>query len=371
MISILKQIATFTLASVTISLSSCSDGTYDLYVGTFGENIYEVRFDGKTFETLGTMEMEDPSYLAFGEKGELLSPSHKYPGAYFCAFEGGSLTARCDELGEGPAHIWHAEGTPFNIISEYRGGSISVIRCEGMECSRVQFIRYEGSGPDPKRQRSPHVHQAKEIPAAICKAAGIEGRWILACDLGLDCLHVLGFEAEAQQPLTDCPSMKIDCGPASGPRHMEFNPAAQMLYVLTELSNEVIAWKISADAEGRPLFSPVQRFEVPGAGFQGGGDIHLSPDGKFLYSSHRCGNDGIAAFRVLPDGSFSFTEYVNTAEHPRNFCITPDGRYLLAACKNDRCIEVFKRDRSSGRIKADGLRMEFSGDEPVCLLPKD
>ena len=371
MIPNLKQIGLSTLVSIVFTLSACSSGNYGLFVGTFGENIHEVRFDGKSFRTLGTMEMEDPSYLAFGEDGELLSPSHKYPGAYFCAFKDGQLTARCDELGEGPAHIWHAAGTPFNIISEYRGGSISVIRCEGAQCSRVQFIRYEGSGPDPKRQRSPHVHQAKELPAEICKTAGIGGRWILACDLGLDCLHVLGFEPEAAEPLTDCPAMKIDCGPAAGPRHMEFHPASQMLYVLTELSNEVIAWKIGADAEGRPTFNFVQRFNVAQAGFQGSGDIHLSPDGRFLYTSHRCGNDGIAVFSVLTDGSFNFEQYINCADHPRNFCITPDGKYLMAACKNDRCIEVFRRDQGSGRLSGTGIRMDFASDEPVCLLLKD
>ena len=149
---------------------------------------------------------------------------------------------------------------------------------------------------------------------------------------------------------------------------MEFRAASGTFYALTELSNELIGWKIASDGDGAPRMDFIGRFEVPGAGFQGGGDVHMSPDGRFIYTSHRVGNDGIATFRLSPDGSFSYEGYIRTAEHPRNFCITSDGRYLLAACKNDRCIQVFKRNLRSGRLKDTGLRMNFASDEPVCLL---
>ncbi len=366
----MKQIPLLTLTVAVLTLSCANRPEYHLFVGTFGEKIHEITFDGRTFSTLSTMDMEDPSYLAFGEEGEVLSPSHKYPAAYFCAFKDGECVGRCDTLGDGPAHIWHAAGTPLNIVSEYRGGSISVVRyAAGEPCRRVQFLRYEGQGPDPKRQRSPHVHQAKEIPAEICSNAGIRGRWIVAADLGLDCIHLLALNPGDAQPLTDAGT--IPTGPASGPRHMEFNATTGNFYALTELSNELIAWKISCGDNGLPRFEPLCRFEVPGAGFQGGGDVHMSPDGRFIYTSHRCGNDGIATFSLNPDGSFRYLGYVNTAEHPRNFCITADGRYLLAACKNDRCIQVFKRNLRSGRLTDTGIRMDFATDEPVCLLEVD
>ena len=364
----MKHTALSLLLLASISILSCGRPAYKLAVGTFGDNIHEVSFDGRSFVPLATLPMKDPSYLAIGEDGELLCPSHLGKGAYFCAFRNGKQICRTDSLGLGPAHIWHVAGTPLNVVSEYRGGSISVVRCEGSDCRRVQFLRYEGKGADPKRQKSTHVHQAKEIPAAICTAAGIHGRWILAADLGLDRIHVLELTPDEDAPLQDRPELEIPCGPASGPRHMEFNPATGTLYALTELSNELIAWKISANSEGWPLFSEIQRFTVPGAGFQGGGDIHLSPDGRTIYTSHRCGNDGIARFALSADGSFRFLDYVNTAEHPRNFCITADGKWLLAACKNDRCIEVFKRSPRSGRLRKTGVRMDFATDEPVCLL---
>jgi len=357
----------------TLILSSCGR-QYDLLVGTFGEHLYEYSFrpGSKTpFEKQWSAAMKDPSYLAIGLNGEIIAPSHLGKGSYICSFRDSVRTGRVDEIGRGSAHVWAFEGTPYCITSEYAGGTLSVFRSEdGAVRERVQAIAYEGSGPDPRRQKSPHPHQCREIPAAICGAAGIEGRWALVCDLGLDTVHVLSFNPEAEKPLLDCPELSIPTGPASGPRHMDFDIERGVLHVLTELSNELISWKISADSAGSPAFKELSRHLVAEAGEKGSGDVHLSPDGRFIYTTHRCGNDGIATFEIGEDGVPQFLSYDNCGDHPRNFHITPDGRYVLVACKNDRHIEVWKRNRRDGSLRNTGTVLDFGDEEPVCIIER-
>ena len=53
------------------------------------------------------------------------------------------------------------------------------------------------------------------------------------------------------------------------------------------------------------------------------------------------------------------------AEIPRNFHITPDGRFLLAANQNSDNIVSFRIDRDSGGLEYTGH--EAAVPAPVCL----
>jgi 6-phosphogluconolactonase (cycloisomerase 2 family) len=84
---------------------------------------------------------------------------------------------------------------------------------------------------------------------------------------------------------------------------------------------------------------------------RGAADIHLSPDGKFLYASLRLQNDGIAVFKVADDGTLTDAGYQNTGRHPRNFNITPNGRFVFVACRDENAIEVYRRNTRTGLLK--------------------
>ena len=101
------------------------------------------------------------------------------------------------------------------------------------------------------------------------------------------------------------------------------------------------------------------------AGARGGADIHVSPDGKFLYASVRLKNDGIAIFKIKPDGTLEKVGYQNTGKHPRNFAITPNGKYLLVACRDDNRIEVYERNAETGLLTSTARAMQVS--QPACI----
>ena len=101
-------------------------------------------------------------------------------------------------------------------------------------------------------------------------------------------------------------------------------------------------------------------------GAKGSADIHITPDGKFLYASNRLKADGIAIFAVDSDkGTLTKIGYELTGIHPRNFVITPNGRYLLVACRDSNLIQIFEIDKETGLLTDTGEKIETS--RPVCL----
>ena len=94
-------------------------------------------------------------------------------------------------------------------------------------------------------------------------------------------------------------------------------------------------------------------------------DIHVSPNGKFLYGSNR-GHDSIVSYRIDKKGTLEFIEHTSTGgKTPRNFAIDPTGKFLLAANQNSDSIVVFRIDEKSGKLSATGNTAHVP--MPVCL----
>ncbi|MBO7321804.1 MAG: beta-propeller fold lactonase family protein, partial [Bacteroidales bacterium] len=227
---------------------------------------------------------------------------------------------------------------------------------------RVQKLQFEGFGPVAKRQQSPHIHQVRFLP----KMEGMEGYWILAPDLGSDKVRVIRYIPNRENGPFLSHFGDIPFPPGSGPRHLDFDPVKGMMYCLSELSGELVVFKISADAGGEPVFEQVQTVLADECRSGGSGDIHIHPSGKYLYTSHRLKNDGLAVFRVCDDGTIRKSGYVHTKDHPRSFLITPDGRHILVASKNDLSIEVFLVD-GDGMPVPTGCIASLSPDAPTAI----
>lgn len=101
-------------------------------------------------------------------------------------------------------------------------------------------------------------------------------------------------------------------------------------------------------------------------GAQGSADIHITPDGRFLYASNRLENDGLAIFSVDANtGKLTRIGYQPTGIHPRNFIITPNGKFLLVANRDSNSIQVFSINQETGLLTDTGNTIASS--KPVCL----
>lgn len=274
--------------------------------------------------------------------------------------EKGKLTLLNSQLvGEGaPCYIRVSPNGRFLLTANYMGGSISVfpIEKDGKIGDRPYTIRYKGHGQDSQRQEQPHLHCVEFTP---------DGKHLVANDLGLHCIHkypVAGNGPKVTQSnfikTNNKKDIKLESG--SGPRHICFRPDGKFAYLINELSGAVTVLSYKKE-----LLNPIQYIQSDTVYGRGSGDIHVSPDGKFVYSSNRLKADGIAIFKVDDkNGTLSRVGYQLTGVHPRNFIITPNGRFLLVACRDSNCIQIFSRNVITGALTEVG---KVAVSKPVCL----
>ena len=358
----------------------------DLLVGTYGDNIYVYNLDCKTLEfTLkAKAEAKNASY-ALSEAGQILAVSEVGKGSGAYSFQMGEaaadktiaeeaaegrmtlqMTAHRRQTGADPCFVMrHVEPNlgAYMMTADYSGGSVSVFPIEnGQIGERVEQVCFDGRGPVEGRQESSHIHQLKSVPQA-------EG-YILASDLGADVIRLLKTgkrEGTASSPgtleLTHVGD--IECPAGSGPRHMEFSDDGKMLYCIAELSGEVLVYKVSG--KKKPAFKLVQRIQADEVNAGGSADIHMHPSGQWLYTSHRLENDGISILKVMKNGKLEKIGYAHTGRHPRNFMITPDGKLLLVACRDDRSIQVFRIGPDGTLTRTTG-KLTFTDDMPSSVV---
>lgn len=330
-----------------------------LYLGTYTDQgshgIYSLRFNQLTGESqaMGSIAVPHPSFLTIDPGGRLLYAISEVSGkeAPVHLLDIGDRTTRLvqsvpTQAGD-PCYI--ATDGRWIVTGNYSGSmSVYALSKDG-RCARLAYV-FAGSlgGPDSRRQSSPHVHCAVFAP---------DGRYILATDFSAD--RILSYRIDGDTVTAHGVAAVVE--PGSGPRHLTFNSDGRRAYLMSELSGMVTVFSYH---DGR--LNQLQVIESDHAGARGGADIHLSPDGRFLYSSNRLRDDGISIYAV-DDSTGLLTDigYQPTGAHPRHFNISPNGKFLLCACRDDDRIQVFVRDKNTGLLTDSGRDIAIS--RPVCV----
>jgi len=190
----------------------------------------------------------------------------------------------------------------------------------------------------------------KNAHAAVRDASG---RFVFITNLGSD--QVLQFrfdDARGQLTPNTPPALMTRAG--AGPRHLVFHPDGRHAYLLNELDAGVDL--LGVDPE-RGTLTLLKTWPTPPPGFSGkpwAADLHLTPDGRFLYTSERTSNT-LAMWAVnAGTGELSLIGHVETEKQPRGFQIDPSGRWLLAVGQLSNGLTVYRIDPASGRLTAQG-----------------
>lgn len=198
------------------------------------------------------------------------------------------------------------------------------------------------------------VQAAQQImptqPNAHCIVTDPSNRFVLHTSLGGDLVYQEKLDAKTGK-LTpnDPPSVSVKA--KAGPRHLVFSPNAKFVYLLNELdaSIYVFPW----DAKTGTLKKEVQVASALPKGFDGkpwAADIHMTPDGKFLYASERT-TSTLAAFKVDPKtGMLTSIDSFPTEKQPRGFSIDPTSRYLLAVGELSSSMTSYAIDKATGKL---------------------
>jgi 6-phosphogluconolactonase len=187
-------------------------------------------------------------------------------------------------------------------------------------------------------------------PNAHCIITDPTNRYVLHTSLGGDLVYQEKFDAKTGK-LTpnDPPSISIKA--KAGARHLAFSPNKKFVYLVDELdaSIYVFPW----DAKTGTLKKEIQVATALPNGFSGkpwAADIHLTPDGKFLYASERTSST-LAAFSVdSKTGALTSIDSYPTEKQPRAFNIDPTGRYLLAVGQLSNSLTTYSIDKANGKL---------------------
>ena len=160
----------------------------------------------------------------------------------------------------------------------------------------------------------------------------------------------------------------ITTPPGTGPRHTKFSRDGRFFYILNEIDGSISVCTYDA---ARGAGTPIQHISTLPAGFQvtdpdRAAEIRIHPNGRFVYASNR-GHESIAVFAVQADGTLKLVEITPCGgKHPRNFELSPDGRWLVCANMNSNNLVSFKVDAGTGRLTSTGSTVTVP--QPVCVL---
>jgi len=139
----------------------------------------------------------------------------------------------------------------------------------------------------------------------------------------------------------------------AGPRHLTFHPNGRWAYLVNELALTLSVFTF--DAESGTLRATHRDIALAPPELAGGSaaDVHVHPNGKFVYVSNRQGErSNIAIFAVdEQSGKLELVGHEPTrGKTPRNFALDPEGRLLIAGNQDSSDVAVFRVDARFGSL---------------------
>lgn len=194
-------------------------------------------------------------------------------------------------------------------------------------------------------------------------------RYVYVPHLGTDQIFQFRFDAKTGKLAANTPPI-IQMKANSGPRHIIISGDNKFAYLLSELVGTVTTLSVdqktgllSAVSEASALPPdhklrpgaprvPVGQGETPRdvSNDIWASDLHLTPDGKYLYAAERT-TSTIAAFSVdAASGKLTYLSSTPTEKQPRGFRIDPKGKFMVVSGELSETISVYAID-ASGALK--------------------
>ncbi len=351
-----------------------SNETCYLFIGTYthskpAKGIYVYRFntaDGSLKKVSNTENITNPSYVTLSPNGQYLyaCTETQMPNAgSVSAFGFDSIKGRLTFInkqrsgGENPVYASVDRTNRWLVNANYTEGAVSVfpLNDNGSLGIADTVLSYLDGSIDTPRQSRAHVHSVVFSP---------KQDHFFAPDLGADKIRSYTFDPIRKHPLQPAAPQYATTVPGSGPRHLTFHPNGRFAYCTEELSGTVSVYRYS-----NGQLAPIQRIASYALHQDGyaSSDIHISPDGLFLYASNREDEHSISIFSIdTTSGLLTFIGHQKTGgKHPRMFTIDPTGNYLLVANLFSNNIVVFKRDQKTGLLTLTHSTIKIP--QPSCL----
>jgi 6-phosphogluconolactonase len=327
-----------------------------LYVGTYtnaeSKGIYQYDFNTKTGELTNkklAVEADNPSFLAISSNGKYayaVSETDKGLVNAYSIDKNGlfKLINSVSSEGESPCHVQLSASGKDLVVSNYNGGTIAIYTVTqngGIE-NAIQVLDHNVEG------EKSHAHSAQFFNNNLFVAD--LGRDFLAEYIDLNGTYVLKK------------SYAMEAG--AGPRHFEISTSGEFLYVINELNSTITVLKKEKDT-----YVTIQNISTLRDDFKGDSfcaDIHFSKNEQFLYGSNRGENSIVVFKRNTKNGELEKIQSVSVeGDWPRNFTLSPDGKFMLVANQRSNNISVYSVNENEGTLT---FFHSANTSAPVCLV---
>lgn len=185
-------------------------------------------------------------------------------------------------------------------------------------------------------------------------------RFVFVPHLGTDQVFQFAFDERSGRLSANTPPV-LQLKAGTGPRHLVASPDNRFVYLLNELTATVTTLALNsktgllnetANASALPPESmlrpgmprPQQGRDVSNDIWAS--DIHVTPNGRFLYAAERT-SSSIGAFRVDPaSGALTYLGSTSTEKQPRGFRIDPTGRFMVVSGEKSDTISSYAIESS-------------------------
>jgi 6-phosphogluconolactonase len=216
-------------------------------------------------------------------------------------------------------------------------------------------------------------------------------RFVFVPHLGTDQIFQFVFDKKSGKLSSNTPAT-VQLKQGTGPRHLIVSKDNKFVYLLNELTATVTTLALDAktgtlkeadSASALPADTklgpgmPRGAVGVPGQAPRNtdndiwASDLHLTPNGKFLYAAERTSST-LGGFRVdAASGKLSYVGSTPTEKQPRGFAIDPSGRYMVVSGEKSETISSYAIDAETGALKAIGKYPTGKGANWVEIVSFD
>lgn len=373
----MKKIVLSSFLALLFLVSISQTSSY-LLIGTYtsgksqGINVFRFNTTTGLSNFISEANTINPSYLAISADGkfvyaanETADTSNKTTGGNISSFAFDRKSGQLHFInqkpsgGAHPCYVTIDKTGKWVIAGNYSSGTFSIlpVKADGSLLEPIKTIEHLGSGPNINRQASPHVHSV-----VLSK----DNKFLFVSDLGIDKVVIYAFHPSTGE-ISAASQNFATTEPGSGPRHFEWHPNNKFAYLMEELTGTVKAFRYDARLGTLDPLQTISSIEKKFKSSNFSADIHVSPDGKFLYCTNRGESNTIALFSIDPvSGLLQFVKrYDSGGRIPRNFSIDPSGNFLLVANQESDNVVIFKRNKETGELTDTGNRINVGN--PVCL----
>jgi 6-phosphogluconolactonase len=210
-------------------------------------------------------------------------------------------------------------------------------------------------------------------------------RFVFVPHLGTDQVFQFLFDENSGRLTANTPPVaQMKAG--TGPRHLITSPDNRFVYLLNELTATVTTLALDAktgtlkEVSSAGALPPDSKL-APGAPRPTPGrntdndiwasDLHLTPNGRFLYAAERT-SSSIGAFSVdSATGQLAYLGSTPTEKQPRGFRIDPAGRFMVVSGEKSETLSTYSIDPSSGALKPIGKFPTGKGSNWVEIVRFD